>query len=119
MSTRALRLARGDVGRRRRVPPAPTVDLWASPGPFFVAELATVLRCSPRYLEKLIRAGTLPASRLGRSLRIPASAARRLALEAGCEPTPMANQANQANGAHGDEPPRAGDGQPQSARRTV
>lgn len=112
-----LRLA--PPARRRTMPPAPMVDLWASPGPFLVRELADVIRCSPRYLEKLIQAGALPAARLGRQLRIPATAARRLALEAGCEPTPIANQANQANGTHGDERPRAGDGQPQTARRTV
>jgi excisionase family DNA binding protein len=80
--------------RRRKRPPAPSIDLWASAGPFFVFELADALRCSTRYVEKLIAAGTLPAVRLGRQLRIPASAARRLALEAGVEPANRANTAN-------------------------
>ena len=63
------------------------VDLWRDPGPFTTAELASALRCSPRYLEKLAKCDPeLPVGRLGRRLRWPASLARKLAVEAGVEP---------------------------------
>ena len=98
---------------RRRVPPASTVDLWAHPGPFLVREVADALRCSTRHVEKLIANGVLPAAHLGRQLRIPGSAARRLAAEAGVESATQANTATQG------EPSQVGDGQFRAARRMV
>lgn len=35
-----------------------------------VAEAAELLRCSPQTIRRLVRAGRLPALRLGRDLRI-------------------------------------------------
>ena len=61
-------------------------DLFASPGPFTVAELAAVARCSTRTVEKAIKAGAIRACKLGRVYRIPASAARAWAVSVGVEP---------------------------------
>jgi hypothetical protein len=72
------------------------IDLWTSPGPFTVAELAGTCRVSSRFLHKLIEADVLPACRVGpvpepgvkdrRPIRIQASVARAFALQAGVEP---------------------------------
>jgi excisionase family DNA binding protein len=59
---------------------------WSTVAPVTVAELAAVARVSPAYVRKLVDAGALEARRVGRRLRIPASAARKFALEAGAEP---------------------------------
>ncbi len=101
----------------RPMPPAPTVDLWAHAGPFLVREVADALRCSPRYVEKLIAAGVLPVARLGRQLRIPGSAARRLAVEAGVEPGERTYP--EANTATGGEPSQVGHGQPRGTGRML
>jgi len=54
-------------------------DLFRQPGPFRVAEIAAALRCSRRYVHKIIKAGTIKAGRVGRDFRISAREARRLA----------------------------------------
>jgi excisionase family DNA binding protein len=61
-------------------------DLWAQPGPFTVAQLAAGCACSRGFIEKAIKAGALDVRRLGRSVRIPTSEARRFALSVGIEP---------------------------------
>jgi excisionase family DNA binding protein len=76
------------------------MDLWRDPGPFTVAELAAVCRVSAGLVRKAIAAGSLRAGRAGRALRIPASAARRWALEVGAEPPSVGNLAHQAHHAH-------------------
>lgn len=73
------------------------MNLWACPGPFTVAELAAACRCSPRFIQKAIGAGTLEAVALGRVLRIRASDARRFALEVGVEPPTHENVAHHAH----------------------
>jgi len=70
-------------------------DLFLQPGPFLVSELSLVLRCSERYIQKLIKAGIIDAGKLGRNYRIPAAEARRIALSI----LRNANGANVANGA--------------------
>lgn len=57
-------------------------DVFAQPGPFLVSELSLVLRCSSRFVQKLIQAGALDAGRVGRNYRISATEARRLVLQA-------------------------------------
>lgn len=77
------------------------LNLWTEPGPFTTAELAAACRVSQRYVQKAIDAGSLRACRVGRLLRIPASAARRFALELGVEaPAHLANEAHDANRAN-------------------
>ena len=55
----------GDVTAGRAVPVASGEDLLT------VAEVAAVLRVSRMTVYRLVEAGTLPAARIGRSLRIP------------------------------------------------
>ena len=62
------------------------IDFWRDPGPFTVAELAKVGRCSPATVRKAIKAGAIKVRCLGRVWRIPGSEARRWALEVGAEP---------------------------------
>ena len=78
------------------------IDLWSSPGPFTIAELAAACRCSRGFIAKAIRTGALGVRRLGRSVRVPASAARRFALEVGAEPAAE----SELTEAHGEAPLR-------------
>ncbi len=66
--------------------PRSPAGFWRSGAPVSVAELAEVCRVSPAYVRKLVDAGALEARRVGRRIRIPASAARKCALELGAEP---------------------------------
>ena len=50
--------------------------------PLTMGELADMLNCSRRYVQKLIEAGNLNAGRVGRDYRIPVQEAARLAREA-------------------------------------
>ena len=47
-----------------------------------VRRLSVILACSPTYLQKLIRAGSLVAGKVGSDYRIPLEEAVRLAREA-------------------------------------
>lgn len=76
------------------------MSLWDEERPFSTAEVATACHCSQRFVQKAIDAGALDACRLGRVWRVPASAARRFALEAGAEPPSDANVAHHANDAN-------------------
>jgi excisionase family DNA binding protein len=83
------------------------IDLWASAGPFTIDELAEVCRVSEALVRKAIKCKTLEARKLGRVVRIPASAARRFALDLGVEPSaPGARSARGAPGAPADANPR-------------
>lgn len=62
------------------------MNLWRDAGPFTVLELAAACRVSAGLVRKAIREGALRACKAGRCLRIPASEARRWALEVGAEP---------------------------------
>lgn len=75
-------------------------EFWAGPGPFTVHELAAVARVSAGLVRKSINAGSLRARRAGRAVRIPASDARRWALEVGAEPPEAAHQAHDAHQTH-------------------
>jgi excisionase family DNA binding protein len=48
--------------------------------------VAAACRVSQRFVQKAIEAGNLKARRMGRLLRVPASAARAFALALGAEP---------------------------------
>jgi excisionase family DNA binding protein len=75
-------------------------EFWTSAGPFSVGELAAVARVSPSLVRKIVTAGSLRVCRAGRALRIPASEARRWALEVGAEPPEATHQAHDARDAH-------------------
>jgi excisionase family DNA binding protein len=116
----AARLAFGEKCRQLEKPRRPGLsDFWRDPGPFTVAELASVCRVSPGLVRKMIATGSLRVRRTGRALRIPASEARRWALEAGAEPPAVGNLAHQAHHAHGEHTVKATVDAVRERRRTV
>lgn len=61
-------------------------DLAEAEGSVTVSELALVVRCSERWVRKLIACRAIRFGRVGRNYRIPAEEARRVAREAGILP---------------------------------